>query len=85
MSGLTPGSVCQASSSACPSTLLGPIQLCADATECVTAGDVCKGVSFGGMTIQYCQAPTADGGSSSGGDSGTGAETGATTDGGVEQ
>jgi hypothetical protein len=72
--------VCQASTTACPTTAIGAVQICKTSDECLTSGDVCNGFSILGMTIQFCQAPKAGADSGTGTDSGTGAETSTTTD-----
>lgn len=70
----------------CPTTGLGPLQLCGVSAECLAAGDICGPLTANpGLGIMVCNAPGGgDGGSSSsssGGDDGGNAEGGSSSDG----
>jgi hypothetical protein len=70
---------CQAKTTPCPMTAIGPAQICKTDMECVVAGNTCNPFMIpGGMTIHVCGAK--DGGA--GGEGGTTAE-GGTTEGGT--
>jgi hypothetical protein len=55
-------SSCQAGP--CPSTMLGPLQLCGMSAECLAAGDTC-GPLAADPAVMTCNAPSDDDGSSS--------------------
>jgi hypothetical protein len=68
---ITMTTTCQANTSACPMTPLGPLQLCASADECFTKGDICAAPMGINLPIKICQPGAGtDGGSSGGGDGG---------------
>jgi hypothetical protein len=92
--GCLPGQVCcgainmttSCRAGPCPTTGLGPLQLCGISAECLVAGDICGPLATGpALGIMVCNAPGGnDGGSSSsssGGEDGGNAEGGPSSDG----